>query len=1196
MNKKFTKLMAALALLVFMTPSLVGWGQTTETITYTFTDKDWKATDNDNAAANWTNYTSGDSFESASPARGIAKSKATINGTSPVVVNDITSVTVVASANQAGPTLTIYKVVDNTETSIYSVSMTKDNNKEYTVNLTGVNVFSGKIKVVLASSSSYKSVWIKSVSVSHTIGGGSTDPSITISGDEIQNDEVNLDWNDQDVYTADVVYNNMDTPSSDDVAVGVYSDESCETAFTGNWFIADFATNSVESIEYAFLGNNASSDTRTVYMRVETYNAEETDWVPCNVIAITQAAQPQVATPTFSPAAGAVASGTEVSISCATENATIYYTVNNGDITEYTEPIVITEATTIQAFATADGYSDSETVTANYTIAEIHTVAWALDNTPSEGVYVQGVVSSFWGDDIMDDGLNFRYYISDNGGTYNGELLVYKGKDLGNVAFNSVDDLMIGDVVTIYGDLYDYQGTKEFNAGNYIVSKTRPVHNPYNLTIPEWVNFELYAFTGPDSEGAFDYSDDEAAHWGTVQVNDGTQVMLSISANQHYTLESLYVDGVDVTSQLDDSGEYFFMMPTHNVTITATAAPINVTYKYSVNGVEGTPISVLEGSTIDLDPGSNFNEEYTFAGWTTNATDVSQRLTGGYTLSEEETTFYAVYAKTGTETLVENTVVLDGSKFGSTQPSSPATLTSDNITYTYIGAKQQNIQSTAQNYFTNTSAFLIGKNGKYLYNTIAFGEGITNFEIYNNKNASTNVEVGVCFSTESLTQYVSGDNTWELKLSSDDHQYVVPDNTIPSGAKYFYFKIRSDHNAQVQFRITYNTISSTTSYYTRVMTKEIAKDTWYFIASPLGTAPVNMDEITDLYFYDEATHYWKNKEVEANAEGFNFALGKGYLAAYHVEENPQDQITITFAGTSVCTDNTKTVDVTYHGTDNPLAGWNLVGNPYPHDAYLGQSFYTVAKNAQNKWVVSAVQAGSPVASCTGAMVQVEATGSITFSKTYTVGANNGSLQMTVGQQTMERGSVSTVDNAIVSFNEGNELQKFYFGQSDANIYIPQGNKEYAIACAEGQGELPVNFRANADGQYTLTVNPEGIEMGYLHLIDNMTGMDVDLLQTPSYTFNATTRDYESRFRLVFAANNEDGPSTGSGTFAFYSNGNWIINNAGEATLQVIDLTGRILSSETVNGSVSKTINATPGVYMLRLINGDNVNVQKIVVK
>ena len=63
-------------------------------------------------------------------------------------------------------------------------------------------------------------------------------------------------------------------------------------------------------------------------------------------------------------------------------------------------------------------------------------------------------------------------------------------------------------------------------------------------------------------------------------------------------------------------------------------------------------------------------------------------------------------------------------------------------------------------------------------------------------------------------------------------------------------------------------------------------------------------------------------------------------------------------------------------------------------------------------------------------------------------------------------------------------------------------------------------------------------------------------------------------------------------FAFYSNGSWIIANEGDATLQVIDMMGRILSSETISGSVSKTIDAAPGVYILKL----NDKVQKIVIE
>ena len=191
-------------------------------------------------------------------------------------------------------------------------------------------------------------------------------------------------------------------------------------------------------------------------------------------------------------------------------------------------------------------------------------------------------------------------------------------------------------------------------------------------------------------------------------------------------------------------------------------------------------------------------------------------------------------------------------------------------------------------------------------------------------------------------------------------------------------------------------------------------------------------------------------------------------------------------------------------------------------------------------------------------------------------------------------NMETLDNAIVSFNEGDKLGKFYFGTQNANIYIPQDGEQYAIVSSEARGEMPVCFKANADGQYTISVNPENVEMGYLHLIDNIAGTDVDLIATPSYTFSAKADDYESRFRLVFSANNAD-IDLGD-DFAFISDGRLIIANEGEATLQVIDVTGRILSSEAINGSVSKAVSAKAGVYVLRLVNGNEVKTQKIIVK
>lgn len=77
-----------------------------------------------------------------------------------------------------------------------------------------------------------------------------------------------------------------------------------------------------------------------------------------------------VATPTFSPAAGAVDAGTVVTISTTTTGATIYYTIDNSDPSPSStagSTYTINTAVTIKAIAVKDG-SNSAVATAAYTI------------------------------------------------------------------------------------------------------------------------------------------------------------------------------------------------------------------------------------------------------------------------------------------------------------------------------------------------------------------------------------------------------------------------------------------------------------------------------------------------------------------------------------------------------------------------------------------------------------------------------------------------------------------------------------------------------------------------------------------------------------------------------------------------------------------------------------------------------------
>ena len=371
---------------------------------------------------------------------------------------------------------------------------------------------------------------------------------------------------------------------------------------------------------------------------------------------------------------------------------------------------------------------------------------------------------------------------------------------------------------------------------------------------------------------------------------------------------------------------------------------------------------------------------------------------------------------------------------------------------------------------------------------------------------------------------------------------------------------------------------------------------WYFIASPLNNAftptETMISNTYDLYRLDDTS--WQNfKATDADHHPDFTALvnGCGYLYA-----NSND-VTLQFTG------ELKPYSEAEGANEVPVStGFNLVGNPFACNAYISQNYYTLNTD-RNAILAYLTENSTALAPCTG--VIVEATDNqeyVTFTKvapSQSHGNNNGSLQITLSQATANErgtstGSVTTLDNAIVSFNEGCRLGKFYFGTQNANIYLPQDGKEFAIASAEKQGEMPLNFKAKEDGKYTITVNAENVEVAYLHLIDNMTGADVDVLASPNYTFTAKATDYESRFKLVFVTNEENGPSTGSETFAFVdASGNIVIN--GEGIVQVIDMMGRVVVSCGGHTRCVSTAGIPAGMYVLRLIDGDAIRTQKMVI-
>ena len=360
---------------------------------------------------------------------------------------------------------------------------------------------------------------------------------------------------------------------------------------------------------------------------------------------------------------------------------------------------------------------------------------------------------------------------------------------------------------------------------------------------------------------------------------------------------------------------------------------------------------------------------------------------------------------------------------------------------------------------------------------------------------------------------------------------------------------------------------------------------YYLIASPVGqvTPAAGNGFLTnnyDLYAFDQSA---SNAEVWRNYEATNFNLvsGRGYLYA-----NSGNTTKLTFEGMPYVGNGQ--VILSYDG-DSDWAGWNLIGNPYATNATIpgNQSYYTLNTNRDELIAGESTTIGA----MEGIFVKATAAGeSVTF--TPTIG-NKGDTDLNSRVVLNLNGKHGVIDRAIVRFSEGGVLPKFMMNPENTRIYIRQDNEDFAVLNSNGQGEMPVNFKAAENGTYTISVEAENLDVEYLHLIDNITGMDVDLLATPSYTFEGKKTDYASRFRLVFDAN--AGNNEANEEFAFISDGDIIVNGTG--TIQVIDILGRQMFSHEVNSAFRiQNSEFAPGVYVLRLINGNNVKTQKIVVK
>ena len=353
---------------------------------------------------------------------------------------------------------------------------------------------------------------------------------------------------------------------------------------------------------------------------------------------------------------------------------------------------------------------------------------------------------------------------------------------------------------------------------------------------------------------------------------------------------------------------------------------------------------------------------------------------------------------------------------------------------------------------------------------------------------------------------------------------------------------------------------------------------YYLIAPPIDNVdPATIAGMTtgdfDLYYFDQGeTEQWRN--YKANA--FNLESGKGYLYAHSTD------VTLSFTGVPYSGNGQVTLSKT-EGAQ--FAGWNLVGNPFAQIATIDRDCY-VMKADGTEIIASNVRTVNPMQ---GVFV-IAASDNETM--TFVPQSNTDESAKIVLNVSKER--ANTIDRVVVRFEGNSTLPKFMLNPNNTKIYIMNEGTDYAVVGCGVENATPVSFKARENGTYILSVDIVNLDLDYLHLTDNMTGADVDLLQTPNYTFEAHTTDYTERFNLVYATTT--GISEGGNPFAYYVDGEIrMAEMCHGASLQIVDMTGRLVYQGDAKHCVS-TQGIPVGVYVLRLIEGEKERTQKIVIQ
>ncbi|MBO7074421.1 MAG: endonuclease [Bacteroidales bacterium] len=713
----------------------------------------------------------------------------------------------------------------------------------------------------------------------------------------------------------------------------------------------------------------------------------------------------------------------------------------------------------------------------------------------------------------------------------------------------------------------------------------------------------------------------------------GAIATLTATPNIGYTFVNWTKDNAEVTKNptysftVDAAGTYVANFQLQSFEIATIANPsyggiayigeippssVTKSIDFSAQGYENG--AVVSNADLDENIGITFNQG-------TNSSNAPKYYDGGEAIRCYGGNNFVVSRKTGSNATITSIVLT----FGSGEDSNTITTNtgtfntntwtgnSSSVTFTIGGTKGNRrihamsvtystgsgtpITVTTFNYGETASLTAVPNDGYFFTN---WTENNTNTVVSTDASCEVTVTEDMTYQANFIPATISENTTIQsltmgesktLTINSGVTLTVIEIITQASDATIL---IKDGTNGMGQLVNSTANIDATVEKNITAWTTTPSKSGWHAISTPVNN--VAFADVTNLrssdynvYRLNETNLTWENCNYNSNVFS-SFDNGHGYIY------RKGDSQTIAFNGDLNATD--VTYPLTY--TSSTTKGFHLIGNPYPHNIYKGdgaaipntyleEGFYTITSAGG---FVPGIDETTPIAPCEAILVQALNTVTdedLIITKTTATGAKrdfDDNIMFAVSNSNYE-------DVAYAVFKKGHGLNKIEHRNEDIQmLYVQQNGEDFAIANIDENVQMfNLNFRAATTGKYTLKVKPTG-DFRYLHLIDNLTGYDIDLLLDDEYSFIASLKDKENRFIVKFRR--DDACIASNDEIFAYQNGNEIVVD-GEGELQIFDVTGRLIITRHVNGVDSFEKPYQSGVYILRMI-GEEIRIQKIIVK